>query len=136
MGDEWVRAAGAGWGWGGRRGWVDGRANCVCTPHSPVLHPSLQATVGGLVAKTLSSAAAGAFYRGVAPPPVALDVFSVQVSGGGSCAGCVGLREVGTPDVVTRRGGVFIWPLPYSAPLLLFGPCDLLWLSPRTTGLR
>ncbi len=42
----------------------------------------LQATVGGLVAKTLSSAAAGpAVYAGRAgsAPPVALDVFSVQV---------------------------------------------------------
>lgn len=37
----------------------------------------LQATVGGLVAKTLSSAAAGAFYPRNAPP-VAFDVFSVQ----------------------------------------------------------
>lgn len=39
----------------------------------------LQATVGGLVAKTLASASAGPVYRpGMAPPPVALDVFSVQ----------------------------------------------------------
>jgi hypothetical protein len=44
-------------------------------------HPSRQAIVGNLVAKTLSSASANAYYgaqRGAAPP-VAFDVFSVQV---------------------------------------------------------
>ncbi|EFN58952.1 hypothetical protein CHLNCDRAFT_140957 [Chlorella variabilis] len=41
---------------------------------------SLQAIVGNLVAKTLSSASAGAYYgaQRVAAPPVAFDVFSVQ----------------------------------------------------------
>ena len=50
-----------------------------------LFHILLQATVGGLVAKTLSSAAAGpAVYAGRAgaAPPVALDVFSVQVGHG------------------------------------------------------
>lgn len=43
----------------------------------------MQAIVGGLVAKTLSSASSGAYYaaqRVAAAPPVAFDVFSVQVS--------------------------------------------------------
>jgi hypothetical protein len=43
----------------------------------------VQAIVGGLVAKTLSSASSGAYYaaqRVAAAPPVAFDVFSVQVS--------------------------------------------------------
>lgn len=44
---------------------------------------ALQAIVGGLVAKTLSSASAGVYGAGMngqrmAPPPVAFDVFSVQ----------------------------------------------------------
>lgn len=40
----------------------------------------MQAIVGNLVAKTLSSASAGAYYgaQRVAAPPVAFDVFSVQ----------------------------------------------------------
>lgn len=39
----------------------------------------LQATIGSLVGKTLSSAATGAYYNPrVGGPPVALDVFSVQ----------------------------------------------------------
>lgn len=43
--------------------------------------PSLQAIVGNLVAKTLSSASANAYYgaQRAAAPPVAFDVFSVQV---------------------------------------------------------
>uniref|UniRef100_A0A1D2A1H8 Protein TIC 21, chloroplastic n=1 Tax=Auxenochlorella protothecoides TaxID=3075 RepID=A0A1D2A1H8_AUXPR len=41
----------------------------------------LQASIGGLVGKTLTSAsAAGYAYRTPAPPPVALDVFSIQAS--------------------------------------------------------
>lgn len=38
----------------------------------------LQATVGALLGKTLTSAAGAGYYRGAAPPPVAFDVFSVQ----------------------------------------------------------
>ena len=40
--------------------------------------PPLQATVGTLVGKTLSSASANALYQRVAPPPVAFDIFGVQ----------------------------------------------------------
>ncbi|KFM23060.1 hypothetical protein F751_0444 [Auxenochlorella protothecoides] len=41
----------------------------------------LKASIGGLVGKTLTSAsAAGYAYRTPAPPPVALDVFSIQAS--------------------------------------------------------
>lgn len=40
----------------------------------------MQATVGSLVAKTLSAASAAGFYgQRTAPPPAAFDVFSVQV---------------------------------------------------------
>lgn len=55
---------------------------------------SLQAIVGGLVAKTLSSASSGAYYaaqRVAAAPPVAFDVFSVQACTNTIMAHFVGL---------------------------------------------
>ena len=52
----------------------------------------LQASVGGLVAKTLSSAAGGLYYNPrSAPPPVAFDVFSVQACTNTIMAHFVGL---------------------------------------------
>lgn len=49
-------------------------------PASPPVHCPAQATVGSLVAKTLSAASAAGFYgQRTAPPPAAFDVFSVQV---------------------------------------------------------
>jgi len=51
----------------------------------------LQATVGGLVAKTLSTATSGIYYNPRSPPPpVAFDVFSVQ-----SCTNTIMAHFVG-----------------------------------------
>ena len=60
-------------------------SSCALPQQRSSLPPTPQAIVGGLVAKTLTSASAGVYggFNGqrVAPPPVAFDVFSVQVGG-------------------------------------------------------
>ena len=69
-------------------------AHCCCGPAVlPTTRCSActpQAIVGGLVTKTLSSAGAGVYGgvngQRVAAPPVAFDVFSVQVRGMGRSA--------------------------------------------------